>query len=712
MFSSRKSKSNPMHNKRSKYAKTLAILTIFIMTLTMLPMTASAASEDGIAQVSCGNSHTGILKKDGTLWMTGANDKGELGDGTTEDKYTPVKVMEDVQQVSCGENYTGILKTDGTLWMIGENQFGQLGDGTIEDKSTPVKVMEDVQQVNCSSYHTGILKTDGTLWMTGNNSVGQLGDRTTENKSTPVKVMEDVQQVSCGDYHTGILKTDGTLWMSGSNSYGERGDGTIGDISTPVQVMENVQQVSCGVGSTGILKTDGTLWMTGGNYYGELGDGTTEDKFTPVQVMEDVQQVSFGWQYTGILKTDGTLWMTGINWFGQLGDGTTADKSTPVQVMENVQQVSCEGDHTGILKTDGTLWMTGSNGCGQLGDGTTENKSFPVRITLGESTAPAVLYKITFKPNGGKCSTATKSVTSGETCGKLPTPTWSGYYFNGWYTQKSGGQKITASTVITKNITVYAHWIKIKSLAKATVKVGKAIYNGTAKKPSVTVTLNKKTLKKGTDFKVTYSNNINASEKAVAIITGINEYKGTISKNFTIKPHSMSKASGVDGLLTKTSFEYTGKAITPRVTMYFNGKKMIKDKDYTVSYSVNKKIGTAHVMVNGKGNFVKKGRLFSFKITKATQPFKLSKSFITVRHRNIGSTTTITVSGVKELASVTATSSNSKVATVSKTLTGKFKVKSKGVGTAKISFKTKKTTHYKATTKTLTVTVKDRKIPG
>ena len=54
----------------------------------------------------------------------------------------------------------------------------------------------------------------------------------------------------------------------------------------------------------------------------------------------------------------------------------------------------------------------------------------------------------------------------------------------------------------------------------------------------------------------------------------------------------MSKASGVDGLLTKTSFEYTGKAITPRVTMYFNGKKMIKDKDYTVSYSVNKKIGT------------------------------------------------------------------------------------------------------------------------
>ena len=138
--------------------------------------------------------------------------------------------------ISAGGFHTMILKTDGTLWATGHNGVGQLGNGTIWGQSTPVQVMRDVQEVAAGGNHTMILKTDGTLWATGLNNDGQLGDGTKTDRSRPVQVMSGVQAVSAGAYHTMILKTDGTLWASGRNGYGQLGDGTRTDRSIPVQI--------------------------------------------------------------------------------------------------------------------------------------------------------------------------------------------------------------------------------------------------------------------------------------------------------------------------------------------------------------------------------------------------------------------------------------------------------------------------------------------
>jgi len=72
---------------------------------------------------------------------------------------------------------------------MGLRRDGQLGDGTTTAKSTPVQVMTDVASVAAGFYHTMIVKTDGTLWGTGLNDFGQLGEGTTINKSTPVRVI-------------------------------------------------------------------------------------------------------------------------------------------------------------------------------------------------------------------------------------------------------------------------------------------------------------------------------------------------------------------------------------------------------------------------------------------------------------------------------------------------------------------------------------------
>ena len=90
--------------------------------------------------VSAGSAHTMILKTDGTLWGTGGNGSGQLGDGTTTDRSTPVQIMTGVAAVSAGSEHTMILKTDGTLWGTGSNWLGQLGDGTTTDRSFPVKI--------------------------------------------------------------------------------------------------------------------------------------------------------------------------------------------------------------------------------------------------------------------------------------------------------------------------------------------------------------------------------------------------------------------------------------------------------------------------------------------------------------------------------------------------------------------------------------------
>ena len=164
----------------------LGIITVMILISAIC---IEVNAEAGTYSVSCGASHTAILKKDGTLWMTGYNWWGQLGDGTRENKNKPVKVMGNVAQASCGEYHTAILKKDGTLWMTGYNWWGQLGDGTYVNKNKPVQVMSNVAQASCGASHTAILKKDGTLWMTGDNEQGQLGDGTREDKNKPVQVL-------------------------------------------------------------------------------------------------------------------------------------------------------------------------------------------------------------------------------------------------------------------------------------------------------------------------------------------------------------------------------------------------------------------------------------------------------------------------------------------------------------------------------------------
>ena len=137
-------------------------------------------------------------------------------------------------------------------------------------------------------------------------------------------------------------------------------------------------------------------------------------------------------------------------------------------------------------------------------------------------------------------------------------------------------------------------------------------YDGSKKKPSATVRSGNKTLTSGTDFTVSYSNNVNVGT-ASAVITGKGNYSGSITKEFIITPADFSKLTA--SLATGT-FSYDGTEKKPEVTVKSGSKQLTAGTDFTVSYTDNINVGTAKAVITGKGNY--SGTITkSFKITQA-----------------------------------------------------------------------------------------------
>ena len=207
-------------------------------------------------------------------------------------------------------------------------------------------------------------------------------------------------------------------------------------------------------------------------------------------------------------------------------------------------------------------------------------------------------------------------------CGDFYTETIpaTGHKSSGWIVDKAAsigvkGSKHKECTVCKKILeTAEIPALSRISISKASVTLSTSIYayDGKAKKPGVTVKLNGKTLKNGTDYTVSYSNNTKVGTAKVTI-KGKGNYTGSVSKTYKIK-NNFKKAT-VSGISTKA---FTGKNITQSITVKYNGKTLKKGTDYTVSYSNNKNIGTATVKITGKGSFT--GTITkTFKINPAKQ---------------------------------------------------------------------------------------------
>ena len=232
---------------------------------------------------------------------------------------------------------------------------------------------------------------------------------------------------------------------------------------------------------------------------------------------------------------------------------------------------------------------------------------------------------VTDKGYPATCTTAGK--TDGSHCSVCNTVikaqtviNATGHKSSGWIVDKTAsigvkGSKHKECTVCKKVLeTAEIPALSRISISKASVTLSTSTYayDGKAKTPSVTVKVGGKTLKKDTDYTVSYSNNTKVGTARVTI-TGKGNYTGSVSKTYSIK-NNFKKAT-VSGISTKA---FTGKNITQSITVKYNGKTLKKGTDYTVSYSNNKKVGTATVKITGKGSYT--GTITkTFKINPAKQ---------------------------------------------------------------------------------------------
>ena len=200
-----------------------------------------------VKEISLGSCFSAAISEDGSLYMWGDNRYGQLCNGKNGgdlafeegiDCNKPIKILDNITSVSMGTLCCSAITSNNELYMWGLNEFGQLGDGTTNDKYIPIKIMDHVKSVSSCSGNIAAITDDGSLYIWGWNWKGQLGNGTADDEHSPIKIMENVKSISLGDSFCGAITEDGSLYMWGSNTHGYLGDGTTNDKYMPIKIMD------------------------------------------------------------------------------------------------------------------------------------------------------------------------------------------------------------------------------------------------------------------------------------------------------------------------------------------------------------------------------------------------------------------------------------------------------------------------------------------
>lgn len=348
----------------------------------------------GAKEIAAGGGRTCALMKDGGVRCWGTNWGGHVGDGTTETRLTPVDVIgltAGVIALAAGLNHACALTNLGGVKCWGDNSYGQLGDGTTEQRLTPVDVnglTSDVATISAGAFHTCAITKSGVAKCWGDNANGALGDGTTTRRLAPMNVLgldANAARITAGYGYTCALTTGGRAKCWGGNRSGELGDGTTLPRFTPVDVLgliNGTKGVAAGWNHTCAVDSEDRVRCWGENARGQLGDGTTAQRSVPSYVSDlPAGEVSllvsgspFGAHHSCAVTTSGNVKCWGDNTYSRLGNGNLGYHTAAVDVigLNSITAVSSEQRHSCALTNTGGVKCWGSNSYGQLGDGTTE----------------------------------------------------------------------------------------------------------------------------------------------------------------------------------------------------------------------------------------------------------------------------------------------------------------------------------------------------
>ncbi|MBU1244590.1 hypothetical protein KKD52_00705 [Myxococcota bacterium] len=353
-----------------------------------------------------GPSHACALLSDWGIGCWGANDAGQLGDGTSEPRLTitPIDLGRHYFQVSVGETHTCAVADDGgntAAFCWGANDAGQLGDGTDVDRPVPTRVpgLNNVIQVETLVDSTCALTILGQVFCWGDNGYGQLGDGTNVDRPSPVQVqgIEGADALTVGAHFACARILTGSnnqeLWCWGSNASGQLGQDPVETPSSPAPIqgpIEGPKAIAAGASFMCVISVSDNLFCWGDNALGQLGDDTQTPRYQPQMVGSlTVSFLSVGTGHTCVkvspLGGSEELYCWGLNGSRQITDSSDIFILTPTVVTltdprETFRIFAGTYSTCASVGSGAGLFCWGDNSSGLLGDGTALPRSGPVEV--------------------------------------------------------------------------------------------------------------------------------------------------------------------------------------------------------------------------------------------------------------------------------------------------------------------------------------------
>jgi alpha-tubulin suppressor-like RCC1 family protein len=355
-------------------AAAAVIVAAAAVTAGLAPAPANAhpsLRELAVHQVAPGEGHT-CARVGHRVLCWGRNERGQLGTGDRHPVTRPVIGVElpvRAAQVAAGQGHSCARLQDGTLWCWGANSHGQLGDGSEEDRFRPVRVvgLEDVVEVALGDGHTcaRVSAARGAhTYCWGSNHLGQLGDGTRVNRSRPVRVVEPgtVEQLALGGYHSCARLAGGTVRCWGGSK-----EGRSTSVPTPVEGLKRVAEIAHGTHRV-CARHEG-FWQGGHVSCWDAGAHTARQPGGPSRHpgMSSADKLAMGGEHACVIER-GAVRCWGANGWGQLGDGSLSGASSPVRVsgLRRARAVALGKEHSCALVGE-LLHCWGRNDDGQAG---------------------------------------------------------------------------------------------------------------------------------------------------------------------------------------------------------------------------------------------------------------------------------------------------------------------------------------------------------
>lgn len=456
-----------------------------------------------IIKVYAGDIYSSLYTSLGRIFMWGANGSGQLGNGNLVSQSTPLDITqhfslyenESIIKVSYGEYHASAITSLNRIFMWGENMHGQLGDGTSTDKLTPLDITtqftlnieETVIEMFLGNDVSSAITSTGRIFMWGYNGYHQLADGIGLTRRTPVDMTsyfnlnpgDTISNLTFSLSHSVAYTTQGRVLTWGNNSFGQLGDGTTIEKISPTDMTHQidlhlgetiVDAYAGGRNYTAALTSESRVFMWGLNDDAQLGDNTRINKLTPTEITsyfnlldgETITALGIGKFHNTATSSNNRIFTWGYDMTIQLGDYGFTHKIVPTDISsyfdlsrhETILEMTIGESHTFFLTSQKRLIIWGSNHFGQLGDGTSTQINTPIELYTYTHLTPYIEMHVydslihTYQPNHDA------------------------YRFSGWYLDMSLTNPYTFERMPASDLKLYGKWLSLYPEIDYTVNDG------------------------------------------------------------------------------------------------------------------------------------------------------------------------------------------------------------------------------------------------